>query len=285
MKRVRAMSPVSTRDQTVAAEHVANLRQRGVGHRQDQVARLERVGLVLRPGRAYAVEQRREGGLELLLVARLDGGLDARVEVVERRDRVVGEVVLPLTEDADDHFWSPEDSVVSGSASRISPPSAPASIASGALARLELGELGLDLGLRAHRLELAADVVTSVERAGVLERTGGDQLVDRAGPGLHLRGLVLGPLDRQADVAHLLADARHRLADLRLGLGGGVGRLDRLLAGAERLDLGAEPLLGERQLLLLALELRLLRLEVDDLLGEPGLAGQRLAGEVLAADA
>ena len=70
---------------------------------------------------------------------------------------------------------------------------------------------------------------------------------------------------------------------LRLGLGGRVRRLDRLLAGTERLDLGAEPLLGEGELLLLALELRLLRLEVGDLLGEPRLAGQRLAGEVLAA--
>src|SRR4051794_578865 len=38
-KRVRAMYPVSTRDQTVAAEHVAYLRQGGVRHRQDQVAR------------------------------------------------------------------------------------------------------------------------------------------------------------------------------------------------------------------------------------------------------
>src|SRR5580765_2647225 len=138
VKRVRAMYPVSTRDQTVAAEHVANLRQRGVSHGQDQVARLERVGLVLCPCRAYAVEQRCQGGVELLLVARLDGGLNERVEAVQRRDRVVGKVVLPLTEDPDDHFWSPEDSVVSGSASKISPPSAPASIASGALLALSL---------------------------------------------------------------------------------------------------------------------------------------------------
>src|SRR3954447_5350896 len=75
-KRVRAMSPVSTRDQTVAAEHVADLRDRGVGHRQDQVAGLERTGLALRPGRTYAVEQGRERGLEPVLVVALDGGLD-----------------------------------------------------------------------------------------------------------------------------------------------------------------------------------------------------------------
>ena len=45
-----------------------------------------------------------------------------------------------------------------------------------------------------------------------------------------------------------------------------------------------QPLLGERELLLLALELGLLGLQVRDLLGEAGLPGQRLAGEILAAD-
>ena len=45
-----------------------------------------------------------------------------------------------------------------------------------------------------------------------------------------------------------------------------------------------QPLLGEGELLLLALELGLLGLQVGDLLGQAGLAGERLAGEVLAAD-
>ena len=72
----------------------------------------------------------------------------------------------------------------------------------------------------------------------VVKRATGEQLVDRAGPGLHLRGLVLGALDSQADVAHLLGDPRERLVDLRLGLGRRVGGLDGLLLGAEGVDLG-----------------------------------------------
>ena len=152
-------------------------------------------------------------------------------------------------------------------------------------AGLEPGQLGLHVGAGAERVELAGDVVAGVELRGVVERAGGDQLVDGLAARLHLRGLVLGALDREADVAHLLADARHRLADARLRLGGGVGRLDGLLAGAEGLDLGLQALLGEDELLLLALERGLLLLEAGDLRGEPRLAGQRLAREVLATGA
>ena len=155
----------------------------------------------------------------------------------------------------------------------------------GALPGLEAGQLGLHVGAGAQGVELAGDVVAGVDLRGVVEGAGGDQLVDGLAAGLHLRRLVLGALDREADVAHLLADARHRLADARLRLGGGVGRLDGLLAGAEGLDLGLEALLGEDQLLLLALERGLLLLEAGDLGGEPGLAGQRLARQVLAAGA
>ena len=111
----------------------------------------------------------------------------------------------------------------------MSPPSSAASIACGCAAALERGQLGLDVGLRAHRVQLAGDVVARAARGHVVERAGGDQLVDGAGPGLHLRGLVLGALDRQPDVAHLLADAGDRLVDPGLRLGRGVGRLDRLL--------------------------------------------------------
>src|SRR6478735_8627730 len=140
-------------------------------------------------------------------------------------------------------------------------------------ARLEGGQLGLDVGLRAQGVELAGDVVATADRAHV---------VDRPGAGLHLGGLVLGPLDRGADVAELVTDARHRLVDLGLRLGRRVGGLDRLLAGAELLDLRLEPLLGEGELLLLGLELGELHLEVVDLARQPGLAGERLPGEVLA---
>ena len=158
-------------------------------------------------------------------------------------------------------------------------------MACGELAGLEPRQLGLDVGAGAEGVELTRDVVAGVELGGVVEGAGGDQLVDGLAARLHLGGLVLGTLDGEADVAHLLADARHRLADARLRLGGGVGRLDRLLAGAEGLDLGLQPLLRQDELLLLALERRLLLLEGGDLRGEPGLAGQRLAGEVLATGA
>ena len=147
---------------------------------------------------------------------------------------------------------------------RMSRRRAPASMASAAPARPPLSRASSastsDCELIA--LELAGDVVAAADGADVVERAGGDQLVDGAGAGLHLRGLVLGPLDGQADVAHLLADAGHRLVDAGLRLGGGVGRLDRLLAGAEGLDLGLQPLLGEGELLLLALQLGVLGLEV-----------------------
>jgi hypothetical protein len=75
--------------------------------------------------------------------------------------------------------------------------------------------------------------------------------------------LVLGALDGEADVAHLLADAGHRLVDRVCASAGGVGGLDGLLAGPERLDLGLQALLGERELLLLALELGVLRLRSE----------------------
>ena len=217
-------------------------------------------------------------------VAGLDARLDGGVELVEPADRVVGDVELALAEDPDDHASAPrrwstrrllglglEDVAVVGGLDRL-----------GLRARLEPRQLGLDVGAGAERVELAGDVVAAARLGDVVEGAGGEQLVDGAGAGLHLRGLVLGALDRHPDVAHLLADAGHGLVDLGLGLGGGVGRLDGLLAGPEGLDLRLQPLLGEGELLLLALELGVLGLEVGDLLGEPGLAGQRLAGEVLA---
>ena len=111
-----------------------------------------------------------------------------------------------------------------------------------------------------HRVELGGDVVACAVPLASSSAPRGEQLVDGAGAGLHLRGLVLGALDRHADVAHLLGDAGERLVDLGLRLGGGVRRLDRLLAGAEGLDLGLQPLRGEGQLLLLGLQLGVLRL-------------------------
>lgn len=152
------------------------------------------------------------------------------------------------------------------------------------------GQLGLHaLQLQLHirttgdPVQLGSDVV--LRRAGrVVQGAGGEQLVDRTGPGLQLLGLVLGPLDRQADVAHLLGDPGERLPDPGLRLGGGVGGLDGLLLGAEGIDLGLQPLGRESELLLLALQRGVLRLQVGDLLLECGAPGQRLAGQILAAE-
>ena len=52
-------------------------------------------------------------------------------------------------------------STVSGSARRMSPPSTGASIASGWVLPLSRGQLRLDVGLGAHRVELAGDVVAA----------------------------------------------------------------------------------------------------------------------------
>src|SRR5689334_2632509 len=75
---------------------------------------------------------------------------------------------------------------------------------------LHAGELKLDVPATAHAVQLCLDVVAALS-AEVVKRATGKQLVDRACPRLHLRGLVLGALDRQTHVAHLLGDAGERL--------------------------------------------------------------------------
>ena len=131
-------------------------------------------------------------------------------------------------------------------------------------------------------IQLGLQVVASAGHGGVLQRAGGQQLIQRAGPGLHLLGLVLRALDRHADVAHLLGDPGDGLADAGLGLGGGIGGLDGLLAGTERLHLRLQALCGEGELVLLGLQRGLLPLQVADLRGDGRPPGQRLAGQVLA---
>src|SRR5204863_10041143 len=95
-------------------------------------------------------------------------------------------------------------------------------------------------------------------------------------------GLVLGAVERHADVRHLLAEARRRLADAHLRLGGGVLGLDDLLLSAERLDLGREAPLLIYQRLLLLLRLGDLRVEALQLALDERLALERRAGQVLA---
>jgi len=87
-------------------------------------------------------------------------------------------------------------------------------------------------------------------------------LLHRARAGAHVLDLVRRALHRKADVGHLLAHAGGGLGDLHLRLGRRVLRLDDLLLGAEGLDLLAQLLLGIGQL-------RLLGLELGDLLVEP----------------
>ena len=240
-----------------------------------------------------------------------DGLLDLVVQRVQRADRVLGQLPLTLAEDADDHRRSPW---VGGSAARsagrrrglvlalggrrlvLSRPASPAGRrragprwpgprrpgrprsrpSSGparsprrrsrpaARARRVMSSLAVPVGSSSAPLASSSSIAPA--RACIC------------------CGLVLGPLDGQADVAHLLADPGEGLVDPGLRLGGGVGRLDRLLAGAEGVDLGLQPLAGPGELLLLTLQLRVLGLQVGDLLLQAGAAGQRLAGQVLATD-
>src|SRR5580704_4614491 len=145
-----------------------------------------------------------------------------------------------------------------------------------------LRQLGLDRVVRAELVEFRLDGVLRAAHV-VLERARGEQLVDRACPGLHLRRLVLGTLDRQADVAHFLRDAGEGLVDAGLRLGRGVGRLDGFLPGAEGVHPGLQPLRGEGQLLFLLLQVRVLPLQVVELTLQAGLVLQGGPRQVLAA--
>ena len=147
--------------------------------------------------------------------------------------------------------------------------------------RLELRELVVHLRGGRDLRELAVEL-RLVACAEVLERAGGGELVDRRCARLHLLGLVLGPLDGQPGVLHVLADPGRGLADLDLGLGGRVLRLQDLLLGAEGFDAGLELLLGGDELLLLVLELVHLPVHVLQLRLRERLALERLPREVLA---
>src|SRR4051794_35455992 len=86
----------SVRDEAVTGELVTGLGERQVRRRDDHVGLLEHVlgdrGAIA----AHQLQQRRECGLEALLVTGLDGFHDFVVELVELVDVVVGEVVLPF---------------------------------------------------------------------------------------------------------------------------------------------------------------------------------------------
>ena len=147
---------------------------------------------------------------------------------------------------------------------------------------LQGGQLGVDLAGLGGGVELLLDVVLAAAE-GVGEGAGVEELVDGAGPGLHLGDLVLGPVEGHAGVGHRLGDARDGFADAGLGLGGGVAGLQGLLLGPEGVDLGLEAGGGGLELLLLGLDLLVLGAEALELVGQGGPAGQGLAGQVLLA--
>ena len=71
-------------------------------------------------------------------------------------------------------------------------------------ARLHLRQIGVDLGLGGKLAELSVGrSPVSVKSSSAPDST---SYLDRGRAGLHLLGLVLRALDRQAGVCHLLAD-------------------------------------------------------------------------------
>src|SRR5581483_4840600 len=147
--------------------------------------------------------------------------------------------------------------------------------------RLQLRKLGVDLRRRRDLRELAIEL-RLVARSQVLERARARQLVDRGGARLHLLGLALRALDREARVVHPAADARRRLAHAHLRLGGRVLRLEHFLLGTERLDPRLELLLRRDELLLLVGEALHLVVHALQLLLRDCLALERLPREILA---
>ena len=145
---------------------------------------------------------------------------------------------------------------------------------------LHLRELVVDLAALRDLLQLAVDVVARAGDIGERSRRG--ELLDRARARLHLLRLVLRPLDRAADVGHVVADPARRLADPHLRLGGRVLRLDDFLLRAEGFDLRLQRALALDQLLLLRLELLALGHDVLQLALDGRLARERLAREILA---
>ena len=119
-------------------------------------------------------------------------------------------------------------------------------LTAGAHLGLHLLQLTVDLLLRCELREL------SIERGGggaeLLEVAGGHELVDCGCASLHLLGLVLRALDREAGVVHLAPDSGRGFTDPHLRLGRGVLRLDHFLLRAELLDPGGQLLLARDEL-------------------------------------
>src|SRR6266540_2130865 len=244
--RVRAIT-ASPRDEALLAEDGADLLDGRVRAREHQLGRTQIVFGQLAAGRADAGQEPLQGGLEGVLVVGVDPFLELLVEPVQlllsRRARGLLGGTVVLRGSALGRLGGRTELLGGGGAAQLA---------------ADAAQLRLDHDVGGGPVQLGLEPVAGLRE--VVEGAGSHQLVQRAGAGLHLRDLVLGPLHGQADVAHLLADAGDRLVDACLRLGGGVGGLDRLLAGTEGLDLDLEPLRGVDQLGLLGLELVVLDL-------------------------
>src|SRR3954454_24042061 len=101
--RLPVVTETSIRGLALPRELLRRLDERGVGRRQDHVGALELLSVEQRALAADQREQLLEALVERVLVAAVDRLDDAVVEVVEAVGVLVGEAVLTLRRDADDH--------------------------------------------------------------------------------------------------------------------------------------------------------------------------------------
>src|SRR5829696_3318459 len=116
----------SVGDQAIAGELGRRLDERGVGRRDDHVGALELLGVDQASLGPHERQQLLEALVKGVLVARLDRLDDGVVEVVEAVGLLVGEVVLALGRDPDDHAW-PSCCLPCSSAGVSAPPPSPSS--------------------------------------------------------------------------------------------------------------------------------------------------------------
>src|SRR6266508_2929428 len=101
--RVRAIT-ASPRDEALLAEDGADLLDGRVRAREHQLGRTQIVFGQLAAGRADAGQEPLQGGLEGVLVVGVDPFLELLVEPVQLLHALLGNLVLPLAHDPDDHL-------------------------------------------------------------------------------------------------------------------------------------------------------------------------------------
>src|ERR671930_891015 len=112
----------SPRDEALVAEQVADLLDGRVRARQHQVGRAKVVGRQLVAGRADAGQQRLQRGGEGLLRAAVGRLQQVLVQAVQLVEVGVGDVELPLADDAHDHRRSSSTAASSAGAAPPPPP-------------------------------------------------------------------------------------------------------------------------------------------------------------------